>query len=751
MLTAEEHQELAALNKGVPQRNVAQSRAPSDLNIQPFGTGLTLEEEQELESLNQQFQDRPEPQAPTSESTLEQIGNAFDKYSGSASTRRAVGTLINTGNIGQAGSDFIDQFGQHPNVAPTGKELATDAGLSTENNQIPRSPMQIADDARSFKRPGESIDQSMERVKKTNEVYSPAGMVGLAADVALDPSSLIPFIPFAKIAGKTGSIALKGSAKAANAAEAFSGLPLTKIGDGLEVAGKSTAEALRKTKSSIAKAFKPGVADDFNDISRIAAENNIPSELLNEAHKYGENSVVSRAARNNAEGPLGGLEKHEQLQHAVSEATENSVKKITKTESFMDDAEAGALIRQAHDDGFDSFMSSMGETYGNAMKLSPGMQLDKKSSLILNDKLKKLEDWANKRIGDVGKQEKIMNSASASKKEIKNATSEALNIYSSENQAMTKTGISQAREVKNAVAIARSALERSGGDLSQVYSLMRDMGEIAFKSKNSLVEIPSDIAKFQESYFSFQKAMTESVRSHLGDEFADQLVKNNSEMSKFFTNRGHLNGVVGNKSFSDEQVFRSLIMNGDSKKLDALQSVISPEAYDKLRGTYIHRVIKPDANGLINFKAARKTLNELKIKGKLKLVMNDAEAVKLDEVLRVGERGGLGVLSTSGTGASGKFSDIAGYIKDKIAGDTLVDSIKNGTRANYVETTAKTVDGVDYVKLLKKEAAEKPKSGYQALKESSPVTKKQTLQATKIESINERNKKLQKLKTLRGA
>lgn len=748
MLTAQEQAELDALEAEFnPQRQpAAPTRSPGDLNT-PNIQVLTPEEEAELVALEQEFSPR-QFQAPGTveeKGIITQLGDAYDSYA-AAPIRKAIGTFQDTNSLAQSASALVDQFGEDPSLAPTGKEIAAKAGFSTENAQIKLSPREIEERERPF--------NGRKKVAPTNEVFSPAGMAGFAVDVAADWTNLVPFVPFAKIAKGAGGVALKGSAKAAKAADAFTGVPLVKVGEVLESGAKATKETLVKTKNALGKAFKPGVADDYNEITRIAAENDIPQELLNDAHKYGENSVMSRYERNVAEGPLGGLEKHEQLTTAVSEATENKIRKIAKTESIPDDIEAGTILKNEWDAGVDRFFDSMGETYGNALKMGKeaglDMRLDKKSATLLNAQLNDMEKWAMKRLGETGEYEKVINGARSTKGQVSKATGQMLTVLDSTNAAFTKTHKSQAREVLEAIRIAKGNLAKSGGDLNQVYTMLRDVGEVAFKSKNNMAELPSDVRKFQEMYFSGQKALTESLRVHMGDDFAKALIENNSQMSNFFTKRGVVADVIGNKNLGEAQVFNSLVVNGDSKKLDALQSVLSPEAWDKMRATYLHRIINPSADGVINFKQARKDLHKLKVKGKLKLLMDETEMVQMDEVLRVGERGGLGVLSTSGSGGSFKFSNIPGYVKDHIAGETLIDQIKNGTKANYVELPAKTADGKNYTELIKKAPEQRPKSGLSLLREKNPVTARQASKGAQVNSSIERNERLEKYKQIRG-
>jgi hypothetical protein len=153
---------------------------------------------------------------------------------------------------------------------------------------------------------------------------------------------------------------------------------------------------------------------------------------------------------------------------------------------------------------------------------------------------------------------------------------------------------------------------------------------------------------------------------------------------------------------------------------------------------------------VINFAASRKKLNGLKKSGKLKMLLNADEMKELDDILKLGDRAGIGVLSTSGTGGSMKFKDIVGTFKEKLANDALIENMEKSARSNYVETVATTPDGVSYIQRIKAPEAAKSKSGFSKLREKSPISKTQAAQGAKTYSIQERNEKLKRLKQIRG-
>lgn len=731
MLTKEEELELQALEQEMRPQTQAVSRSvaapdrrPGDLenpNIQV----MTPEEEAELNALEQDFGQRPQPGQPEGKSLITQAGEAYDRFSGSASLRRGIGEYQDSGSLMNAANAFIDQFSRPADQAPTGKEIALKAGLNDEHATVKRNPMQVADEARAFNRP----------VAGEQKAYSQSDVAGLGVDIVADPLSLIPFGVLYKSGAKGARAALKGSAKAADIA---TGTKFIRAGEAVGDAAKAAAESTKSAKIQLSKLFKPDIAPDFKNLKAIAEKNGIATDWLPEAVEFGENSVISRHARNTAEGPLGGdsLQKFEKFTQDVSNAAENNIAKIGGG-YVPGKQEAGRLIREGFDEGVDRFFQGMGETYGNALKLAPDLKLDPKSSKILSSNLNELEMWAKGRIGRSADAEKVLNNPLAKKGDVTKATNEMLNVMDSTHEAITNTQKAQAQEVLQAVKVVRNAVQRSGGSLQQVYSAMREIGDIAFKSKNSLAEVPSDVRKFQDLYFKLQKGATESIRSGLGDDFAKALEANNSEMSKFFTHRGRLTNVIGNKNLADEKVFESLIMRGDSQRIDDLKSIISQENFNKLKASYLDNMVVRDADGVINFNSTRKKLNLQK--DKLKNIYSADELESLDEVLKLGDRAGKPVLSSSGTGASNMFKDLVGTMQSKIGGDVLIENLKKGarSRANYVENVAES-------------GKPRTKSGIELLREASPVSKKQGAKGAQVQSIQNRNERLEKFKQMRG-
>jgi hypothetical protein len=725
MFSAQEEAELAALEaefsgaQSISSRQAAPARKPGDLENIHFSMGMSPDEEAELIALESEFAQRPAPGPVNDKGILTQVGELVDSYTG-APVRRAIGTYQDTNDIRQAGNAFLNQFGGNPDIAPTGKEIAAKAGFSDDKGQ-------------PYTNPKTGITSIREK--------SDADIVGFGVDVAADWTNLLPFVPVGKLAKGAASgskWALKNSAKATDAAL---GTPLVKVGEAAATTGKATLEATKKAKIRLSKLFKPEVADDYDSLADVAFNNGLDVNNMPDAIKYGENSVISRASRAKAEGPLGGedLIKHEKFIQDVSKAAERKIHKIGLVENIPGKQEAGRILRESYDEGVDNFFKQMGETYNSAIQLAPDMQFDKNSVKIVGSKLDEMERWARGRIGSTKHLEKTVNTAKPGSKAYNQATKEMIGVLDSTNKAITKTQAQQAQEVLNAVQLAKNALYTSGNNVSQALNAMRDIGEIAFKSKSSLAEVPSDIRKFQEMYFTLQKGVTESIRSNLGDDFANALIENNKLMSKHFSDRGVLSRALGNKNISDEALFDTLIMRGDSKQIEALKSVISSEKFNQLKASYLDNLMNRGADGAIQFNSTRKKLNGMK--DKLKNVFSENELIEMDDILRLGDRAGQGVLSTSGTGGSAGFKNVRNTIEDFIVNETVTDWMKKGADQRYNSLKPP---------MSPASAPAKSKSGIQIVNENLPLTKGQMLKASRLQSIQERNKKLELIRKQKG-
>lgn len=717
-LTAEEQALLEALeSEGVdkiaptpvaqkPVAEAAPSRSPSDSELVP-SSALTAEEEAILGVLENEIEP-PRGSKNDQEGYVAKIGNFIDQYTGAASTRKAVGTLMDGGGIGDAANAAYDQYFQHPDNAPTGKEIAVKAGFSDNGQTIPRNPMAIQDEQRAFNR---------QNVPTTSQVASPASVVGLGVDLVADPLNALPFVPIAKIAGaagKTFNMALKGSAAAAKVADnvVTGGKIVEAAGKASDVANytsRATIEASKNATRSLKQLFSPNVAPDFEKLKAVAESNGIDPSLLNEAHEFGESSVVSRAARHKAEGPLGNgaLEKHNDLVYKISNATDQNIASFGGSNSIPGKQEAGRILREGYDKGVENFFNQMDVTYNSVLDMAPGIQLTPVSKKIIDSKMAGLEKQAKGLL----------------------------------KRGISDTDRSQAKEILRGIAAYRN----SGPSLKQQKEAMNMIGRTAFKAVKSGAELPSDIRTLREMYFTLQRGFTESTKAYLGDDIAEALTKNNKAMSEHFTERGPLEGILSKAGVSDEAAFDSLVGRLDSKKIGALKNILPAEEFNKLKSAAVNDMVVRNADNVVNFKATRKRINASK--EQLQNLLSPEEMGQLDDILLLGDRSGIGVLSTSGTGGSSLFKDITGTVKGAVMNDVMIDNLKQSARSKLKPTGSQRLSpgstAIDATEVLP--PSPRSKSGIQLLKEN----KRTTGQALKLKATDERNKRLELIKQYR--
>ncbi len=131
-----------------------------------------------MEELDPYFKDAAELGDSAVGAVMEGVGKvsgAVDRVTG-APARAAIGAAQDGKGIGGAGEAFLQQFLKPAETAPTGKDIAAKAGMSTKD---------------TVKTPFRSFDNSP-------IMASPAGLAGGALEAAADPSLLIPAGAIAK-------------------------------------------------------------------------------------------------------------------------------------------------------------------------------------------------------------------------------------------------------------------------------------------------------------------------------------------------------------------------------------------------------------------------------------------------------------------------------------------------------------------------------------------------------------------------
>lgn len=572
------------------------------------------------------------------------VGEFFDRYSG-APTRSALRAFLEDEPVIKSA---YEQFGEDPSKAPEGKQIAAESlGLPTKEITIPPYLVEsmIGPEPGKVKRdPKTGKIFIAEPEKRKNVKFSPAGAVGLGIDIFADP---LGFVPLGKIAMKAGKIlksgtkyALKGSAAAIDMA-----MNSTRITDTGQIIGRS----LDDIGKSLKELFEPKVAKDFKYYKNIAEKNNIDVDLLPESVEFGKDSFISKASRQRRE--LGGksAEKFEEAVKQIGDAIDAKIKNISNTDTVMDNVSAGALLRDAYDRGVERFFSDMDVTHNIIMKNNPGLQITEEGMQNLEKTLRGIERFAKGRI-----------------------KRGADPVFVSQGQRLL-------RNVEN--------IRNTNGSYKQALEALREIGEIAYTSKNVMATIPADISRMRTIYNSLNNALIDTVEKKAifkrgdeiikGGELANNLILNNRRMTEFFGDKAVLKRI-GDKNIANEALFDSIFTRGDTRKIEALKSIISLEDLNDLKAAFLENMIKKNQDGNVMF---RSTFNSLfKKRDVVNSLFNKKEISEIMELLSLGDRVGIPVLSTSGTGASNVLSGISNTFKEIISNDLLIESLKKSAR-----------------------------------------------------------------------
>lgn len=559
------------------------------------------------------------------------VGRKIDSVTG-APTRAAIGAVQDDQSPLTA---FAKQFGEDPELAPTGKEIAAKAGLSTD----------------------ESIKLPMVDLTGNRIAVSPAGVAGLGVDVLADPTNILPVSTIAKTGAKLG---IKGASEGI-------GIGARAVAGGIDAATGTEigSKALKATKAqkdaaklALEKFFNPKVAEDFPDLYRIAQRNGIQPQLLPEAVEFGPNSVITRASRAKAEGPLGQaqLEKFTRGLEQTKKATREKVAAIGGGR-ILTPQEAGDLIREGYDQAVERLMRGSSDTYRSISARNPGLRINPEEAEKFAGKLQELGQFAESRV----------------------------------KMGMTSGQKAQAKQLQDAVDSLKSAFSDSweagakGEAIGQplfddMVQRLQILGEAAFKKKNGLDLDPPDVARLRGLYGDMREAIIGTVEKDIagGEGLAKSLRETNAKISEFFDDRGPLERTLGNKNLADEGVYRSLVENGDSLKIEALGKILEPDQLQQLKGTFLSGIIRPDFDDDFTFGRATNAL-----KGKAGIAENllsPEEIKEFTDLIRLGDRFGQPILSTSGTGASQVFKEIKQGVTDALVSDSFIESLKGRAR-----------------------------------------------------------------------
>jgi hypothetical protein len=537
------------------------------------------------------------------------VGRFVDRYVG-APTRAGHAALQDGNNPFSA---FWDQFGHDPENAPTGKDIAKKAGLS--------------DKTLSDAYPGLFSDKGEWYLpqKGGNLDVSPAGVAGLGFDITDDWTNAIPPLLLAKEAAGAAKAAAPVVAKAtAGAADLATGTEAaTKTVRAAEEGGKLASDA-------VSSVVNPKVNPEWPKLVQIARRNGIPPETLSEALEFGPESFISRSTRNVAEGPVGQalLEKHNEGLNIINEAAANKVQTIGGGKLPANAAEAGALLKKAHEDAMKSFFDGIDLTYDSVQKYAPGLRLDREAADALSSKLNGIERQAK---GFISRGDDYQRAYGQ----------QLMRLVNSARQA---SSFKQFNELRQWIGKNSYARDSQG--------LIRDM------------------------YHGLNDALESTVRTHVNPDFADEILANNKSMSDFFKENSKIVDTVKGGKVADETVFNRLFSN--TRQVAALQNILGPQRMRQLKGAYLQSLLKFNSDGTIAFGS---TLNSFRRNAPvMSTVFSPKELGDISDIMHLGNEYGPAILSSSGTGASGMFKDLRRGVSEGLMNRGVIDKMKERAR-----------------------------------------------------------------------
>lgn len=573
------------------------------------------------------------------------VGRFVDRYTG-APSRAAVSKAASGGGPKDILSAFWEQLGDEPEKAPTGRDQARKLGVpdTALSDKVPGA----------FNRTGKGP-----KLQKGGPLdVTASGAVGFGLDVAEDWTNLVPALAAAKAIGggaaKIGSKALRMAAQGAGTA--------SDVVTGVKVARPAVESARRATGRAVDAVdglFNPKRQSDYPRSVAVALQNEVDPKNLSSAVEFGPRSVISRLERVFGEGPLGEktLKTHDEGARQIQGAMDRRVGKIGGGK-VLDEVEAGSLIRSGFDEQARKFFDSIDLTHDEIQKYAPGLYVNRQVRPQLDSLVNGIEKFAKGRVS----------------------------------RGITDTQRGQGKQLLRAV----QAYRRGNGTYKQAVEALRDIGEVAFPKKgagaNALADIPPDVDKLRDLYFGINDALILTVRADVNPAFAEELVKNNAAMSQFFKTKAKVADAIGSRSLSDEGVFRNLVLNGDSQKIAALKELLTPEQIGGLKAAFLNSLVKRNADGSFAFDTLFRALQNKK--NQVSALFSPDEIGEITDLIKLGRDHGIGVMSTSGTGASNAFRNMLESIPRAVLDESVVGRLKARARGQPLPATDPLFDAL---------------------------------------------------------
>lgn len=544
------------------------------------------------------------------------------------------------------GKGAAGQFGRSAEGKPTYKDVLKRAGVSDQAQGEKRFVDQFVDPEtgrRGFKSEFPSSAWSrLEPAPPEAATSSPADDLAFASELATPLPGLGQAGAALKAAKPVLKMAGEGLEMGAKAADIATGTKVASKSLGAaKTVAKGTAAAFKGAKEGLKSTFKAEQADDFAESVKTAMANGIDPKLLPEAVEFGPSSIVTRTARVQAEGIAGQpiLEKFHEGLDQVRGAVRADIERLGMG-APLSRPEAGAVLREGFNQGVDRAFDAVKTSHRQIIEAAPGLRLSQKAIGDLAPKLQELETWAKAK-AETG---------------------------------LTTTAQEQGRQILRAVQKLRS----KGDSYAGAYEALNEIGDTAFKKTKPGADIAPDVARFRKLYGEISDAMISTVDDAFGAGQGQALREANKAMHKIYGDKSLL-GKIADSDLADENLFQSIIEQGDTKRIAALKEYLEPEQLAALKGAFLDGLIKADSEGKFPFRSLH---NALRQKNSVASVLFEpGELDNLQSLVKLGDKFGSAVMSTSGTGASNAIRESVREIANSAADQSIAQGVKQRARA----------------------------------------------------------------------
>lgn len=572
----------------------------------------------------------------------------FDARTG-APARKAIGVLQEDfTDLPEAWEAAKTQYGAPTALAPTGKQLATRAGVSTTalSEVLPELFSETGEEWTKFRKGGFAD-------------VSPAGVAGLGLDISADPTNILPVGAIAKGVKAGVSAGAKGTVAGAKELAGFirSMKPVAKaVPEAVKVVSEpgvyQTAKGIVKdTAQAVEKLIKPGVSAGWDRYRQIAVKNGIDPEFVaGGALEFGPGSLITRSKQKLAQGIGGEAYRNKYMKGLASiyDATGKVVNKIGDNVAPLSKTDAGEMLATEFKNTSKQFFEKMDITYNTVLSQVPP------NAPMPNEALKAYRQSITPTLSKLKAR--------------------------AQNKFLDPSLRLKAKKLYDDL----SKVTKAKGTMQELRQSMMELQD-AFTTPYLAKDMPLETKALRDLYSASSDAYIKGTREYLGNEVADALVDNNKAMTEWFKTSERLDDLVSSGK-SGEEIFRKVIESGDSQLLRQTKEVFSdnPGVLKRAKAALLDSLMRPDDDGVFSFARFNNKIRDPKTKMLLKELFEPDEVIELLELTKMGEDMGPQILNPSRTAEFLGLELSPKNIASEMAQRGIVETLERGARKRGV-------------------------------------------------------------------